>query len=271
MRANGIITLTTDFGVLDSYVGAMKGVVLGIAPGAQLIDITHTIEPQNLHQAAYMIQSFYAYFPIGSVHLVAIDPGASNARRPIVLLTPEAAFVAPDNGVLTYIWREALARWGAAACLVVELNRPGYWRENVSNTFHARDIFAPVAAYLARGTNVRELGAVIDAMVEANLEQPTRGRGGELVGRIIHIDAVGNCVTNIRPGHLLETGLLDQPLIQVIDQQIVGVQRTYTDVARGDLLALFGSTDHLEVALRNGNAAKRLGVGIGDTVRVRGV
>ena len=121
MRPNGVITLTTDFGLVDSYVGTMKGVILNIAPEARIIDITHDISPQDTHQAAYIVQTFSTYSPTASIHLVVVDPGVGSDRRAIALGTPEATFVAPDNGVLTYVWRDALAKWGPEACEVIEL------------------------------------------------------------------------------------------------------------------------------------------------------
>lgn len=268
MRPNGIITLTTDFGLIDSYVGAMKGVILGIAPQAQLIDITHAIGPQAIHQAAYMVQTFYTYFPPGTVHLVVVDPGVGSTRRSIALETPAAMFVAPDNGVLTYVWRDALARWGAQACTVVELTEPRYWLSSISTTFHGRDIFAPVAAHLASGVSIELLGQKHDAIIEAALEQPSTGRQGELIGRIIHVDYFGNCVTNIDQSFLHAMGETDQLIIKVLDQSIYGLHSTYADQANGSLIALIGSSGRLEIAVTNGGAAQVLGVGIGDTVKV---
>ena len=269
MRPSGIVTLTTDFGHTDSYVGIMKGVVLGICPTAQIIDITHAITPQDTHQAAYMIQTFYRFFPAGTVHVMVVDPGVGGERRAIALETPEALFVAPDNGVLTYIWREALARWGGAGVAAYELTERQFWLKSVSSTFHGRDIFAPVGAHLARGTPVAALGPQVDAPVEAMLEQPGVGWRGELVGRIIHVDHFGNCITNITLEHLEQVGLNTQFVIEIIDERLQGVVRTYADGQPGALIALFGSSERLELAVRNGSAARLLGVGIGDTVRVR--
>lgn len=271
MRPNGIITLTTDFGLGDSYVGTMKGVILRIAPDTRLVDITHDISPQDIHQAAYIVQTFCGYFPAGTIHLVVVDPGVGSERRAIVLGTPEAIFVAPDNGVLTYVWRDALAKWGPEACEVVELAESRFWLGRISSTFHGRDIFAPVVAHLARGTPLYALGPRLPHLTEADLEQPSPGRTGGLVGRIIHVDHFGNCITNITPQHLTEAGLTDQIVVRIIDQRIVGLRRTFADVPVGALVALVGSNDHLELAVRNGNAAQTLGVGIGDTVRVRGL
>jgi len=268
MRPNGIITLTTDFGLADSYVGTMKGVILNIAPTTRIVDITHDVSPQNIHQAAYIVQTFYRYFPSGTIHLVIVDPGVGSARGAVALGTPNAVFVAPDNGVLTYVWRDALDRWGAEACEVIELANPRFWLPQISNTFHGRDIFAPVVAHLSAGAALQELGPRRPRITEADLEQPAVGRNGELVGRIIHLDHFGNCITNITPDHLEQVGLHQQLIVKIIDQRIAGISRTFSDVAVGALIAVIGSNNRLELAVRNGSAAQTLGVGIGDTVRV---
>lgn len=268
MRPNGIITLTTDFGLADSYVGTIKGVILNIAPLARLVDITHDISPQNIHQAAYSVQTFYRYFPPGTVHLVIVNPGVGSARRAIALRTPTAIFVAPDNGVLTYVWHDALERWGSEACEVIELTNPHFWLHQISNTFHGRDIFAPVVAHLCTGAPLEEFGPRLTHITEAELEQPATGRNGELVGRIIHLDHFGNCITNITVQHLERSGFNQQLIIKIIDQRIAGISHTFADVAVGELIALLGSNNRLELAVRNGSAAQTLGVGIGDIVRV---
>lgn len=268
MRPNSIITLTTDFGLTDSYVGALKGVILSIAPEAKLVDITHAISPQDTHQAAYIVQTFYAHFPPGVIHLVVVDPGVGSERRAIIFGTPEAIFVAPDNGVLTYVWRDALARWGAERCQIIELDERRYWLPRVSHTFHGRDIFAPVAAHVSRGVPLAEFGQRLDTLTEAPLEQPTPGRDGGLAGRIIHVDHFGNCITNITPQHLAEAAMDERLVARIIDQHIIGLRRTYAEAPVGALIALIGSSDRLEIAVRNGSAAQTLGVGIGDIVRV---
>jgi S-adenosyl-L-methionine hydrolase (adenosine-forming) len=268
MRPNSIITLTSDFGLADSYVGTMKGVILSIAPHAQLIDITHDIGPQDIHQAAYIIQTFCDYFPSGTIHLIVVDPGVGSQRRAITFATPSATFVAPDNGVLTYVWRDALERWGADEQQVYELTEQRFWLKRISSTFHGRDIFAPVVAHLANGVALSALGPRIAAPIEAALEQPVRGRDGGLVGRIIHVDHFGNCITNITPHQLQQAGVWPNLTIDIIDQHIVGLCRTYIDGPVGALSALIGSSDHLELCVRNGNAAQTLGVSIGDIVRI---
>jgi S-adenosylmethionine hydrolase len=269
MRPNGIITLTTDFGLTDSYVGSMKGVILSIAPAARLVDITHAIGPQDTHQAAHILKTFYQYFPPGTIHLVVVDPGVGSQRRAIAFQTPEAIFVAPDNGILTEVWRDARARWGQEGCTVVELAERRYWRDRVSNTFHGRDIFAPAAAHLAAGVPLSAFGPRLPTINETAFEQPTCGRNGELVGRIIHVDHFGNCITNIMPRDLERADKGKALVVTIIDQHIDGLHQTYADGPVGALIALIGSSDHLELAVRNGNAAQTLGVGIGDIVRIR--
>jgi S-adenosyl-L-methionine hydrolase (adenosine-forming) len=172
--------------------------------------------------------------------------------------------------VLTYVWRDALARWGPEACPVFELAQPRFWLGRVSSTFHGRDIFSPVVAHLATGTPLSALGPRVPRLTEADLEQPAPGRTGGLVGRIIHVDHFGNCITNITPQHLEEAGLGQQIVVRIIDQRIAGLSRTFADVSVGALIALIGSSDHLELAVRNGSAAQTLGVSIGDIVRVSG-
>ena len=269
MRPNGIITLTTDFGLTDSYVGSMKGVIMGIAPDARLVDITHAIGPQDTNQAAHILKTFYQYFPPGTIHLVIVDPGVGSGRRAIAFQTPEAIFIAPDNGILTEVWSDARARWGPEGCTVVELAERRYWRDRVSNTFHGRDIFAPAAAHLVTGVPLAAFGPRLLAIHESTSEQPKLGRSGELVGRIIHVDHFGNCITNITPRDLERAGKGKKLTVTIIDQLINGLHQTYADGPIGALITLIGSSDHLELAVRNGNAAQTLGVGIGDIVRVR--
>ncbi|GAB4126830.1 MAG: hypothetical protein OHK0050_39860 [Roseiflexaceae bacterium] len=271
MQPSGIITLTTDFGHADSYVGVMKGVILGITPRVRLIDITHTIRPQHIHQAAYMVDTFHRHFPTGTIHLVVVDPGVGSDREGVVLQTPAGWFVAPDNGVLTYVWRDALSRWNSDQCRVIELTERRYWLPTISNTFHGRDIFAPVAAHLSQGVVAEQFGERMERLSEARLEAPARGRNGDLIGQIIHIDNFGNCITNLDPRQLQAIGPIEEISFRIIDQRIVGLRRTYADAAPGALIALVGSSNRVEIAVCNGNAAQTLGVGLGDKVRVSGV
>ncbi|KAB8144920.1 SAM-dependent chlorinase/fluorinase [Chloroflexia bacterium SDU3-3] len=268
MQPSGIVTLTTDFGSSDSYVGIMKGVILGVNRAAQMVDITHEIRPQNIQQTAYMVQTFYRFFPQGTVHVIVVDPGVGSERQAIALQTPEATFVAPDNGVLTYAYREALARWGAEQVRVHALTEPRFWLPDVSRTFHGRDVFAPVAAHLSRGVGVEQLGPQLAGLHEAQLDEPSVDWRGALVGQIIHVDHFGNYITNICPQHIAQSGLGQKFAIEILDERITKICDTYAEGEVGVLIALFGSSGRLELSVRNGSAAHLLGVGVGDNVKV---
>lgn len=266
MQPSGIITLTTDFGQTDSYVGVMKGVILGVNRNLHIVDITHAITPQNVQQAAYVLQTFPSYFPPGTLHVVVVDPGVGSQRCAIALQTPEATFVAPDNGLLRGMWHEAQERWGAEQLAVHELTERQFWLPDLSNTFHGRDIFAPVAAHLASGTPITALGPRLEAPVEAALQQPTLDDQGALEGRIIHVDHFGNCITNIQSEHVAQVGF--DVVIEIAAQRLPTICRTYADGQVGALIALYSSSGRLELAVRNGSAARLLGAAIGDVVRI---
>ncbi len=253
-----IITLTTDFGLLDGYVAAMKGVIAGLAPQAVMIDITHQIPPQDIAEAAYVLQTVLPCFPPDTVHLVVVDPGVGSARRPLAAAVGQCFLVGPDNGVFTY----ALPAGQPAAC--VHLDNPAYWRPQVSRTFHGRDLFAPVAAHLANGVPLAALGTRLDDPVRFPVQPPGRRADGSLHGQIIHVDRFGNAISNI-PGAWLAGQLWS---VQIAGQQINGPSASYADVRPGHLLALISSDATLEVAMRDGSAAQRLGVVAGEPVRV---
>ena len=275
-----IVTLMTDFGTADGYVGTMKGVILGIVPQAQLVDISHLIEPQNVRQAAYVLFTAYPFFPPHTVHLVVVDPGVGSARRPIALRTPAGLFVGPDNGVFSYI----VAREKEVE--VVELANPRYRLPSVSNTFHGRDIFSPAAAHLAAGVPLSDLGPRVDDPV---LFPPPRLEVAPpvITGEVLHTDRFGNVITSI--GLLLWQGQGDdlvlepafspsgtsvrltasQVTVEAAGREIVGIHRTYSAVERGAVLALVGSEGYLEIAVREGDGAARLGLRPGDPVVVR--
>lgn len=254
-----VITLTTDFGQRDAYVGAMKGVILGINPQATLVDLSHEITPQAVEEAAYVLWTACPYFPSGTVHVVVVDPGVGSARRPIAIQTERAFFVGPDNGVFSYV----LATEGPG--LVVHLTNPRYWRPQVSSTFHGRDIFAPVAAHLSLGVPIGELGEPIEDPVILPLARP-EGRGDQVVGRVVHVDHFGNVITNLEPAHLPAGQDL---VIQVAGHRVQGLSPTYSAARPGELVALWGSDGLLEIAVREGNAAALLGIRVGDPVVVQ--
>jgi len=272
MRA--IITLTTDFGLSDAYVAAMKGVILGINPEAKLVDICHTIKPQNIVQAAFVLSTAYPFFPQKTIHLVVVDPGVGTERRAIILRAPLADFVAPDNGVLSYVIRQFSPRPVADNIEQVELapeleavtiTKPQFWRSPVSPTFHGRDIFAPVAALLSLGFPPINFGERVTSVTVLPPPQPYRAVGGALVGHIIHVDNFGNLITDIRSDDLSQT---KQPItIKVGDETISGLSRTYAE-GKG-LVALIGSSGYLEIALVGGSACALIDAKIGDEVILR--
>jgi S-adenosylmethionine hydrolase len=276
---NAVITLTTDFGFNDAYVASMKGVLLGINPEAKLVDICHTIKPQNISQAAFVLSTAYPYFPAKTVHMVVVDPGVGTERLAIILRVPQACFVAPDNGVLSYVIQQFLAepvvdkgkvsikeRAKLGADIeVVKLTNPRFWRPSVSPTFHGRDIFAPVAAALSLGFPPIEFGEPIASIEMLPMPQPYKRADGSLLGHILHIDSFGNLISDIRSDDLPKSGRM--VIIEVGGELIYGLSHTY---AQGSgLLALIGSSGYLEISLKGGSASSILDAQIGDEVRLK--
>ncbi|MCS6845132.1 MAG: SAM-dependent chlorinase/fluorinase [Caldilineales bacterium] len=257
-----IITLTTDFGLDDGYVGAMKGVILGIAPGATLVDITHALPPQDIRRGVSVLREATPYFPAGTVHLAIVDPGVGSQRRPIALQAGAHRFVGPDNGLFTAAIADAQAAGLPVA--VYHLDRPAYWRPEISRTFHGRDIFAPVAAHLANGVPLEELGTPVDDPVLLPLWRPERRPDGRILGHVDHVDHFGNLISNV-PGAWLAGR---RWTISIAGRQLVGPRPTYAAAEPGELLALISSSGHLEVAVRNGSAAALLGVQAGEPIEV---
>jgi hypothetical protein len=250
------ITLTTDFGDHDPYVGIMKGVILGIAPDARIVDLTHQIPPQHIEDAAYALQSAHPYFPPGTAHVAVVDPGVGSDRRPLLVATDRNCFVGPDNGLFSF----ALELPGARAWV---LDRPEYWLPSVSRTFHGRDIFAPVAAHLAAGIRPEALASPIDDPVRLPPTQPERLGNSEIAGHVIHVDRFGNLITDV-PGTWLEGGAWT---CEIAGQVVRGPSLTYAAAPRGELLLLVSSNGTAEIAAREDSAAERLGVGSGTRVR----
>ena len=253
-----LITLTTDFGQADGYVAAMKGVILDHCPQARLVDISHEIAPQAVQSAAYVLSTATPYFAPGTVHLVVVDPGVGSARRPVAVQSQRAFYVAPDNGVLT------LALDQDPAQRAVHLTNPQFQRDQVSATFHGRDIFAPVAAHLARGVALEDLGAPLDPadLIRLPVSAPQRLADGSWQGEVLHIDRFGNLITNIRS----LPAAAERLSVQAGGTCIQGLRRTFADVEPGQPVAYIGSSGYLEIAVREGDAAVQLGLGIGDAV-----
>lgn len=254
-----IITLTTDFGLSDGYVAVMKGVILSIAPQATLVDITHHIPPQNVREAAYVLVTALPYFPPDTVHVAVVDPGVGSARRPLAARIDGSYFVGPDNGLLTYVLQTA-----SQPAVCVHLDNPAYWRPQVSPTFHGRDLFAPVAAHLARGVALSALGTPIADPVRFDVQAPQQKPDGSLRGQVLHVDRFGNLLSNI-PGAWLAGQTW---VVRMAGQQIIGPCLTYAAAMPGQLLALVSSEATLEVAVRDGSAAERLGVQAGEPIAV---
>jgi len=251
-----VISLTTDFGLADGFVGIMKGVILRIAPHVRFVDLTHEIAPQDVRQAAYVLARAAPYFPEATIHLVVVDPGVGSARHPLLITTERAAYIGPDNGIFSY----ALAEPGAQAW---ELDQPRFWLPQVSWTFHGRDIFAPVAAHLANGIPPEQLGRPIADPVRLALAEPRHHFDGSLSGEIVSIDRFGNLISNL-PVAWVATGRW-RCRIGGHDALLLS---TYADVSSGALVGLIGSDNSVEIAVRNGNAAQQLGVGIGAPIEL---
>ena len=252
-----IVTLTTDFGQDDPYVAVMKGVMLSINPDIAIVDICHTIKPQNIAQAAYILSTTSRYFPQGTIHVAVVDPGVGTKRRAVLLVTPKAYFVGPDNGVLSYVVEEAMPEVEAIA-----LTNPRFWLSPLSNTFHGRDIFAPVAAHLSLGTSPREFGDLIPSLNTIAIPRPLLGEDGVLIGHVIHIDWFGNLITDVRQADLPKGRLF----VEVGGHIIEDLSSSYEEGE--ELLAIIGSENRLEVSVKQGSAAGFLRASVGDEVKV---
>jgi S-adenosylmethionine hydrolase len=254
-----IITLTTDFGLTDPYVGIMKGVIAGITPDARAIDLTHEVRPQDIRQASFLLSTAVPFFPAGAVHVVVVDPGVGSRRRALAAACQGQFFVAPDNGVLSHVFLH-----GTPA--MVELTNRKYWLPTISNTFHGRDIFAPVAAHLAAGVSLTELGAAIDDPVRLDMTRPVRHEDGSISGHVQYIDHFGNCMTDVPAAMLVDPVSFS---VRVADGPGLGpVRSTYADVVPGAPLALIGSAAFVEIAVRGGSAAERLALHVGSAIRL---
>jgi S-adenosyl-L-methionine hydrolase (adenosine-forming) len=258
--ARPVIALLTDFGTRDHYAGTMKGVALGICPDATLIDISHDVATHDVLGAALELAAAYRYFPAGTIFLVVVDPGVGSARRGIAAEAGDYKFVAPDNGVLTAVVDEHPPR------RVVELTERKYARPTVSRTFEGRDRFAPAAAWLAKGIDLGALGRSAGAIHRLDIPRPLVA-ADRIDGRVLRVDRFGNLITNIdrRTFDKLSDGALD---IRVGDHPVTRVVSAYADVPSGEVCALFGSTDHLEIAANGASASANLDLGRGAPVHV---
>jgi len=260
MGAQSIITLLTDFGTQDYFVGAMKGVILSANPAVQIVDLTHDVPPQDIHAGAFNLLAAYKDFPRGTIHVAVVDPGVGSNRRPILIECANQFFIGPDNGILSWVC-EREGNWRAH-----HLTNEKFFRHPTSKTFHGRDVFAPVAAALANGTKPEEVGPVIDMIVELESLNPVTTNDGKIEGRIIHIDRFGNCVTNLTADHL---GADRRALrLLVNDVEINSFREFFSEDpgTKNELFMLLGSAGFMEFAARNASAANILNAHHGQSV-----
>ena len=259
-----IITLTTDFGLKDAYVGVMKGVVLAIEPRARVIDISHEIEPHSVAEGAFLLRTAYRYFPPDAIHVAVVDPGVGTRRKGVVIGTGHGVFIGPDNGLFSHVLADQNAINGDSTALrgvsAVELTNPEYRLETVSNTFHGRDVFAPAAAHFARGVQLEGFGPPLEHVALLPNSLPV-SRGRDVLGVILHVDRFGNAISNLR-----SRDLPPAPTFEVGGVEIEGLSTSYQDAR---INVIIGSSGFVEVAVQNGSAAGTLGLSIGDTILVR--
>jgi S-adenosylmethionine hydrolase len=285
---NPLLVFTTDFGLADAYAGVIKGVALGINPDLRLIDLTHQVQPQNIAQGSFLLGINHNYFPEDAVHVAVVDPGVGTGRRPVLLSTPWGRFVAPDNGLLSgviAVYLNSSPALGGPLTLppgltAVHLTNPEYWHHPVSETFHGRDVFTPVAAHLTLGVPPEDMGEAIDSLLYLPMPQPVQ-KNGKITGQVVYRDIYGNLVTNI-PAKTLPVGAVAE--VRIKGRSIIGLSRTFNDDrdegsrdedfrdenrrSSSKLIALAGSHGYLEVAMPNGSAAALLEASEGDAVEV---
>lgn len=272
------VALLTDFGTADIFIGVMKGVMRRIAPELQFIDISHHIEPQNVRQAAFALMNGYHYFPPGTVFLVVVDPGVGTTRRPLAVRAGDYIFIAPDNGVLSYVLHSQ------SDVVAVELSDVSYHLPEVSDTFHGRDIFSPAAAYAASGVPIENMGVRVDDLSTLPLPKLTAAEN-TIAGEVIHVDRFGNITVSIGALNWITPERLrllprfgesaapvaipaDSAVVTYHDTTLYGIRHTYGEATRGELLALVDSVGFLEIAVNQGNAAHRLRAAVGDPVEI---
>lgn len=278
--ARRTITLTTDFGTRDAYAGAVKGAILGINPDANVVDITHDVPAHDVVHGAFVVAGACPVFPAETIHVCVVDPGVGSERRPLLLETPGGIFLAPDNGLLSLIMRPYRSDVGASlpdmaepmtlvvgavppVCRAFVLDKPKYWKHPVSDTFHGRDVFAPVAAHLSRGVSAEEVGSVTQEVLWLNVPEPVAS-GAAIEGQVIYIDGFGNLVTNIEDRAMPRLRVS----VEVKEERIAGLSHWYDTDKK--LVAIIGSYGYLEIAAPGASAANVLGAGLRSLVRVVG-
>jgi len=259
-----LITLTTDFGLNDHFVGNLKGVILDIVREAQIVDICHSVQPFDVLDGALTIAEAYSYFPAATVHMVVVDPGVGTARRPIIVSSDRHHFVAPDNGVLSLIYaREERLH-------VRHVTSEHYFLQPISQTFHARDIFAPVAAYLAKGVDSQKFGDEIEDFVRFHAPKPKPTNGNTLRGVVLKVDRFGNLITNITPADAPALFAAEPPSFKITvgNREITEIKAAYAQGAPGEVFGILGSMGYLEIAANRAAAAQVLGVSKGSDIHL---
>jgi S-adenosyl-L-methionine hydrolase (adenosine-forming) len=248
-----LVTLLTDFGTSDSYVAEVKGALLSAAPGLTLVDVTHAVPPGDVRAGAYLLGRAWSRFPAGTVHLAVVDPGVGTGRAGLAVAAHGHYFVGPDNGLFTLVLRDAEVQ-------IVVLPTP----DGAAPTFHGRDVFAPAAAALAAGASLAELGPPFGGMPVRLAYHEPRHEGKSVVGQVVYVDRFGTLITNLTP-ELVPS----YAVIEVEGLEVGPLRRTYGDVPTGGLVAYLGSGGQVEIAVRDGSAARRLGMGVGGRIRAR--
>jgi S-adenosylmethionine hydrolase len=258
---NRIITLLTDFGTRDHYVASMKGIILGINPQCTLVDITHHVNPQDIEEGAFILASAYGFFPKGTIHLSVVDPGVGGLRKPILVQTGNYFFVGPDNGLFTIALKKEKVKQAVA------LTKEKYFLPRVSDTFHGRDLFAPVAGHLSLGVDPANFGHKMESWTELPFPKP-RITEAKVIGEIIHIDAFGNLISNIDVDQLAEFGGRRHIVARIGKERIEGLKKGYWEGKKDEPIALIGSGGFLEISVREGNAQKKLRVRKGNRIEM---
>jgi S-adenosylmethionine hydrolase len=257
-----IISLITDFGLKDNFVGVIKAVILGVNPDSQIVDICHEIKPQDILEAAFLLRGSYRYFPRDSLHVVVVDPGVGSRRRKILVKTKNYYFMAPDNGVLSLALKEELP------LKIIEITNEKYFLKPASNTFHARDIFAPVAGFVSKGIHINQFGRATKSLKELEIPE-VKIKSDSLSGEIIYIDRFGNLVSNIGKKQLDNFIKNKKFRILIGKKSIERLSRAYSDVAPLQPLALMDSFGYLEIALNLGSAKDYFGIDKGDEITIK--
>jgi S-adenosylmethionine hydrolase len=261
---NPVITLTTDFGYKDPFVGIMKGAILNINPDAKVIDITHGIGPQNIHEASLVLEMSFKIFPLDAIHLVVVDPGVGSARRPILAVTENYYFIGPDNGVFSRVFSLA------ERLTVLHITATHYFLKNDGSTFQGRDIFAPIAAWLSKGIELSNFGEPITDFKKLALPSPQTSGENVIDGEIVYIDRFGNTMTNIHTKKIAEmtNSNTAKPVKVLIKGKEIPFKTYYAQVKDTGLYSLINSFGYLVLFVRNGNAARTYGIKVGEKVGV---